>query len=434
MLYPYHLQRFLPLIAFIAVLLALMTVSYVSAQDERETVRVDGRALFRVGPMEDVDATTRARQIEQRIDTLLENPQAISPPTVEISGTQRLVTVAGVPVVTVSETDAQDNLTTQDALANLWAQRINTALQSGRERRLSPGGRFIAEVRSAVETAFGRTLESLITVVPRVLASLLVLAFFWMIAALIRWLMRLLFERVSADLTIENLIKQLAYYAVWVLGLIVAIDALGFDPQTVVTGLGQTGLALGFALKDIISNFVSGILILALRPFQIGDQIVIGETEGNVERIELRATQIRTTQIRTYDGRVVLVPNAEVFTSRVTNNTAAPVRRGSVALFLGYGSDVQQAAGVVRSSTAATEGVLAEPAPSVLICDLGPEAVMIEVLYWTDSRRADFLATESAVRQSIVDALRAAGIGLPEPNVRVLEPRRLEQWEAIWRK
>jgi small conductance mechanosensitive channel len=67
---------------------------------------------------------------------------------------------------------------------------------------------------------------------------------------------RIIFRRIIADLTVENLIKQLAYYAIWALGLLVAVDALGFDPQTVVTGLGLTGLALGFALKDIISNFV----------------------------------------------------------------------------------------------------------------------------------------------------------------------------------
>lgn len=424
--YPYLL---LLLVAFAAALLSILPVRFAFAQDERETVRVDGRGLFRVGPLEDIEASERARQIEQRIATLLENPPAISPATVEISGTERLVTVSGVPVVTVTEEDAQANLTSQEALANLWAQRIDTALQAGRERRLSPRDRFVAEVRGAVETAFARTLESLITVVPRLLAALVVLGFFWIVAALVRWLMRLFFSRVAADLTIENLIRQLSYYAVWVLGLIVAVDALGFDPQTVVTGLGLTGLALGFALKDIISNFVSGILILTLRPFHLGDQIVIGETEGNVERIELRATQIRT-----YDGRVVLVPNAEVFTSRVTNNTAAPVRRGSVAAFLGYGSDVEQAVNVVRRATETTAGVLVEPAVGVLVCDLGPEAVMIEVLYWTDSRRADFLATESAVRQSIVDALRAAGIGLPEPNVRVLVPRQPERWATMWRE
>ena len=169
--------------------------------------------------------------------------------------------------------------------------------------------------------------------------------------------MRLIFRRVVEDLTVENLIKQVAYYAVWTLGIIVAIDAFGFDPQTVVTGLGLTSLALGFALKDIISNFISGILILTLRPFRLGDQIIVGETEGNVERIELRATQLRT-----YDGRVVLVPNAEVFTSRIINNTATPIRRGSAAVFIGYDSDLQKAMTVIRDAAQTAAGSSSTPA------------------------------------------------------------------------
>jgi hypothetical protein len=107
-------------------------------------------------------------------------------------------------------------------------------------------------------------------------------------------------------------LKQVVYHLVWAIGILVAADALGFEPETVVTGLGLTSLALGFALKDIISNFVSGILILGLRPFQIGDEIVVGETEGSVQRIRLRAAEIKT-----YDGRLVLVPNAELFIANV---------------------------------------------------------------------------------------------------------------------
>jgi small-conductance mechanosensitive channel len=202
----------------------------------------------------------------------------------------------------------------------------------------------------------------------------------------------------------------------------VALDAFGFDPQAVATGLGLTSLALGFALKDILSNFISGLLILVLRPFELGDQIIVGETEGNVERIELRATQLRT-----YDGRVVLVPNAEVFTSRIINNTADPIRRGSVALFIGYDSNLQKAIAVIQKAAQVTAGVLEEPAASVRVQELGQDDIVIEVRFWTDSRRSDFVATDSQVRQAIVAALKEADIGLPDPNVRILMPRHSEQ-------
>jgi small conductance mechanosensitive channel len=408
------------LLCFLVPMVLLTAVPALAQQLDRVTVRIDGRALFRVGPLDELDPRQRADQIEQRIANLLENPHAIAPAQIEISQSdpaRRVISVAGVPIVTVTETDAQDNLTDVDALTIQWKWALDQALQRGAERRLSPGGRFIAEIRSSAETAFASLLESAIAVVPRALASILVILFFWILATLIRWLMRVLFHWIVKDLTTENLLKQLAYYTVWILGIIVAVDALGFDPQTVLTGLGLTSLALGFALKDILSNFVSGIIILVLRPFQIGDQIQVGETEGNVERIELRATQIRT-----YDGRVVLVPNAELFTSRIINNTWAPVRRGSAELFLDYEVDLRKAAQVIREGLQSIDGVLEEPAPSVRVRELGPTGVIVEARFWTDSRRSDFLLTTSRVRIEILEAIKSAGIALPTVNIQFLSP------------
>jgi small conductance mechanosensitive channel len=415
-------------IGWVLLLMLLITTiispAAVVAQDERVTVRLDGRAVFRVSAIENIDATARARQIERRLTRLLENPTAISPPRIEIPSDkqERIVTIAGVPVVTITASDAQDNLTTVDALTVQWSQAINTALARSSQLRLSPWGRFVTSVRASVETAFGRLVESAIIIIPRALAALLVIGLFWGLASGVRALMRVIFRRIVDDLTVENLIKQVAYYAVWILGFIVALDAFGFDPQTVATGLGLTSLALGFALKDILSNFISGILILVLRPFELGDQIIVGDTEGNVERIELRATQIRT-----YDGRVVLVPNAEVFTSRITNNTAAPIRRSSVTLFLGYDSDLPRAMMVMEEAAQSASGVLTEPEVSIRIRELAQDDIIVEVRFWTDSRRSDFVATTSTVRASIVAALKNAGIGLPEPDVRILVPRHLEK-------
>ncbi|MBW4666044.1 MAG: mechanosensitive ion channel family protein [Cyanomargarita calcarea GSE-NOS-MK-12-04C] len=413
----------------LAILIATIIPVSVGAQDERVTVRLDGQSVFRVSAIENTDATARARQVERRLARLLENPTAISSPRIETSRDkeERIITIAAVPVVTITTADAQDNLTTVDALAAQWSQAINTALARSSQRRLSPWARFVTEVRASVETAFGRLAESAIIIIPRALAALLVIGLFWGLAFGVRALMRVIFRHIVDDLTVENLIKQVAYYAVWMLGFIVALDAFGFDPQTVATGLGLTSLALGFALKDILSNFISGILILVLRPFELGDQIIVGDTEGNVERIELRATQIRT-----YDGRVVLVPNAEVFTSRITNNTAAPIRRSSVTLFLGYDSDLPRAIRVVEEAAQSATGVLTDPEVSVRIRELGQDDIIVEVRFWTDSRRSDFVLTTSTVRGSIVTSLKNAGVGLPDPDVRILVPHHPDRWKAAF--
>jgi small conductance mechanosensitive channel len=403
-------------------LISLALPASLAAQDTRATVRIDGRAVLRVGPIDDeIDAAARAARIEQRINSLLENPQAIGPAQIEVSSDNaehRVIVVSGVPIVTVTEVDAEDNLTSVEQLALQWSEAIDDTLRRAGAERQSRWGRFGAEVRGSIENAFASLGESLIVIVPRALAALLIFGLFWFVAVIARWLARVLLVRLIRDRTGQNLVQQVSYYIIWAIGVIVAIDAFGVDPQTLVAGLGLTGIALGFALRDIISNFVSGILILTLRPFSIGDQIIIGDSEGSVERIELRATQIHT-----YDGRRVLVPNAEVFTSRVTNNTASPMRRADVEVCISYSTDINQAITLIQEATQATPGVLSDPPVVVLIMELTAEVITLEVRFWADSRRSDFLLTASAVRKASVARLRAAGVSLPDPAVRVVDLR-----------
>lgn len=383
-----------------------------AAQESVATVRLDGRALFRIGPDDALEPRQRARQIERQLAAVLETPQGITRARISLSETENeglQISVAGRPLLVVSPADAEANGLTMDKLAREWAAIIDRALATAVKRRDSDRGRFVTSVQSSVETAFARLLESAINIIPRVLAALLVLLLFWGLATAVRALMRKLVSHLANDLTVENLVRQVSYYAVWLLGIMVAASAFGLEPSTLATGLGLTSLALGFALKDILSNFVSGLLILTLRPFQLGDQIIIGETEGSVERIELRATQIRT-----YDGRRVLVPNAETFTSRVTNNTAAPVRRGKVVCMLGYGIDIDAISAVMREAAQQTAGVLATPEASVHLIDLGESQLVFDVQFWCDSRRSDFVATASEVRKSLIAALRAARVTLPD--------------------
>ena len=402
----------------------------VAAQsDERVTLRVDGRSVLRLGSTDDLEARERVARIERRIATLLERPEALRPPRVETPQTRpedRLITVSGVSVMTITTADAEDNVASVDDLAKQWAEALQRSLDRAASRRLSAGGRFTSEVQASIEAAFGRLGDSAVKIVPRALAALLVLTAFWALASLVRWLMRLIFHRYIEDVTVENLIKQLAYYAVWVLGLAVAVDAFGLDPQTVVTGLGLTGLALGFALRDILSNFVSGLLILTFRSFRIGDQIIVGDAEGSVERIELRATQIRS-----YDGRAVLVPNAELLTSRIINNTAGPVLRASIVIVLGYDVSVDSVRAALLDAMAAVEGVLADPSPSVRIRDLLAEGIRFEGRFWTDSRRSDYLATSSRVAEVVLARLAERNVPLPQPAERLLSPTKLDDWRKL---
>ncbi|MBB62653.1 MAG: mechanosensitive ion channel protein MscS [Pseudomonas sp.] len=413
----------------LALLLSLLTLfqtipAAAQVDDGLATVRLDGRALFRLGGTEDLEARLRARQIERQLLTVLETPQGISRARIAAAGenaASRQITMAGRVLMQVTREDAEANGMALDAQAREWASILETALAQASTRRTSERARFVTDVRASVDTAFARLLEAAISIVPRALAALLVIGVFWALAAGVRAVVRMISRRLIHDRTVENLIKQVSYYTVWLLGLIVAATAFGLEPGALATGLGLTSLALGFALKDILSNFVSGLLILTLRPFQLGDQIVIGETEGTVERIELRATQIRT-----YDGRRVLVPNADTFTSRVTNNTAAPVRRGQAVCYLGYDVELQKVLRVLEEATLRAEGVIAEPQPSVAIREMGQSELAFQVQFWCDSRRSDFMLTASRVRANLIDALRAAGVALPGPAVHQVVLREAE--------
>lgn len=399
-----------------------LSVSMAGAQvDGEASVRLNGVPVIRVTTVGDESASVRAARIERRLQRLVAGDRAL--PAIAVvpgpTADTRVVQLGDAPLVTVTRADAEDHLLTVDALGAEWASALDDALQQARAARLSPGRRFATEMRGAVTTALWRLADSATRVIPRVLAAVAVLGVFWALAAGLRTFLRLLFRRIVSDLTVENLLKQLGYYLVWGVGILVAADALGFEPEAVVTGLGLTSLALGFALKDIISNFVSGILILGLRPFEIGDEIVVGDTEGSVRRIRLRATEIRT-----YDGRLVLVPNAELFTSRVTNNTAAPVRRTAVEVPVAYGTDLARAEQVLLAAAVDVPEVLATPPPSVRLRALGSADMILELRFWTDSRRADLLATTSAVARRVVDGFSTAGLDLPQPDVRRVWLRR----------
>ena len=214
---------------------------------------------------------------------------------------------------------------------------------------------------------------------------------------------------------------QVTYYFVWIVGIVVTLDSVGMNLQTIATALGLGGVAVGFALKDIVSNLVSGVLILAMRPFQIGDQIVVGDTEGTVEQIELRATQIRT-----YDGTLVLVPNGQVFTSRITNNTASPLRRASVYVYLDYREDTARALAVILDTVKAVPGVAASPGPSIGVSEFQLDGVQLEARFWADSDRVQLVRTASAARIAIVRALKTASIRFPdrdERTVRIAPPQ-----------
>ncbi|WDR01498.1 mechanosensitive ion channel family protein [Devosia algicola] len=194
------------------------------------------------------------------------------------------------------------------------------------------------------------------------------------------------------------------------LGALLAMTIIlpSVNPGDLVAGLGIGSVAIGFAFKDILQNWLAGLLILMRQPFRPGDQIVINGYEGTIDHIETRVTAIRT-----YDGRMALIPNSDVYTNAVTVNTAFDKRRSQYDVGIGYGDNIASAKEVMLGAVMSVEGVEAEPAPEILVVDLAASWITLRPRWWTNSRRTDVVRTQSRVIEAIKSALDAAGIDMP---------------------
>lgn len=202
------------------------------------------------------------------------------------------------------------------------------------------------------------------------------------------------------------------------LGLLVAlvIALPNFTPGRLVELLGLTSVAIGFAFRDILQNFLAGILILMTEPFRIGDQIIFKEFEGTVEDIQTRATFITT-----YDGRRVVIPNSELFTNSVLVNTAFPKRRLQYDVGIGFGDDIATAKRVMLEAVKRVDGVLHDPEPDVLVVELASSSVNLRVRWWIEPpTRSDALDAQDRVIAAIKHMCVENGIDLPYPTQQIL--------------
>ena len=269
-------------------------------------------------------------------------------------------------------------------------------------------------IADSLRAATLRLVDTVGHLMPGLIAAALAMTVFWTLARF-AWRGLLAADRFVGRPTMARAAAGLSFWVIVAAGVVVSLDVLGVNAQSLATGLGLGGVALGFALRDIVSNLVAGLLIISSQEFHVGDQIVVADTEGTVERIELRATYLRT-----YDGRMVIVPNALIYSSKVTNNTESPFRRASVMIHLGYRQDLELALRVILDAVTAMPHAAPSPPPSMRVLELSPNGIQIEARFWTESKRVDFSNAASAAREAIVEALKRRGIGLPDGSVRVV--------------
>ena len=259
-----------------------------------------------------------------------------------------------------------------------------------------------------LRTMFDGFLASL----PNLVVAVLVAVGVFVLARALRQTVHRLLGRSGASDYACLILGRVVQWATLSVGGLVAISIVfpSISAETLIGVLGLGSLAIGFAFRDIAQNFLAGVLILLTQPFKIGDQIDINGFEGTVEDIETRATYIRT-----YDGRVVVVPNADFLTDTVVVNTAYDVRRSEYDVGIGYPDDMLLAKELMLDAVKDLQGVLKDPPPDVLTVDLSDSSVNLRVRWWTDSARSDVVATTDRVITAVKLALDQGGINIPFP-------------------
>jgi small-conductance mechanosensitive channel len=283
----------------------------------------------------------------------------------------------------------------------------------------------------AAVVRFNEMVYGAVALLPNLVVAAVVFFAFVAVARAVRALIRRLFGTHIAGQGVGLVLGRIAQWVIYFIGLLVALSIVvpTFKAGDLVQLLGISGVLIGFAFRDILQNFLAGILILLTHPFRIGDQIVFGGAEGTVEEIKTRATYLKT-----YDGRRAVIPNAELFTKSVTVNTAYAVRRTEYEVGIGVGDDLDVAARLMIDAMRSVEGILGNPAPDVVVCAFGDSAIMLKARWWTNSSRAAVVSAQDGVLRAIKKALQENCIDMPYPTQMVLFHDQTEETDGDRRR
>lgn len=269
-------------------------------------------------------------------------------------------------------------------------------------------------------------LDGFVRLIPNIAVALLLFTLAYFVGKLIGSLIRKQAEkRDRRDL--GSMLGGIVKWSIVLMGALFALTIVAptLSPGDLIAGLGVSSVAIGFAFKDILQNWLAGLLILLRQPFEVGDQIEASGYEGTVERIETRSTIIKT-----YDGQRAVIPNSEIYTDAVLVKTAHEKRRSQYDIGIGYGDDYQEAISVLKNMLTGLDNVENDPAPEVLVWDMAASWVTLRLRWWTDSRRADVVHVHSEVMKGIKDVLDGARIDMPYETVVNLFHDQTEEYDG----
>lgn len=356
-------------------------------------------ALAQPAPSDAPVASEVDQTLEQRLDGIYQQIPGLSGVDAEV--THGVVRLTGEVLDSADREDAVAIAGERDGVVHVVddvtitsdvADKLEPTLDEGRER-----------------------LQSLVSRLPLFLLGLAIVVGGWFLASAIRrWdgLFRRISKRPLVRSTVANLVRA-GIFGVFVLIALELLDATALVGAVLGTA-GVLGLAVGFAFQDIVENYLAGILLSLQQPFNKDDVVQINDVSGVVVRLTSR-----NTLILTFDGNHAYIPNSTVFKGKVVNVSRNPHRRFSFTVGVGVEEDLAEVIATGRQTLDAIEGVVADPAPSLQVSELGDSSVIITVYGWVDQRDHSFQAVRTEAIRQIKEAFEDHGYDLPEPIYRV---------------
>jgi small conductance mechanosensitive channel len=242
-----------------------------------------------------------------------------------------------------------------------------------------------------------------------IVAALIVFVVGRWIAKLIVKVLSTVMKRGKVDETLISFLSHVIYVALLIVVIIAALDKLGINTTSILAVFATAGLAVGLALKDSLSNFAAGVMLIIFKPFKVGDFVEAGGSAGTVEAI-----RIFNTLFRTPDNREITVPNGQIYSGTIINITARETRRVDVVFGIGYGDDLSKARDLIWEVIHSETRILKDPEPAIVLADLAESSVNIAVRTWVKS--GDYWPVRAELLERVKLAFDNNDISIPFPQ------------------
>ncbi len=263
---------------------------------------------------------------------------------------------------------------------------------------------------------FDRELTEIITEIinmgPELINAALILFGFWLFNVVVRWFLRAAFKKANVHSSlVEILIDNVLWLVIWLIAFVVAANYLGLDLLAALTGVGFLSVAVGFAAKDSLGNILSGMLIFWDKPFLVGHWIEVNDRFGEVQDIT-----VRSTRIRTLDNTFIVIPNQNIINSPLINHSINGATRIKIEFSIGYNESIDWTRQTLLEITDSIPEVLQDPAPDVIVRDLGESGIEMQLRVWLTD-----MSKEQRIRYKLNEEVRKA---LGDAQIEIAYPHR----------